>query len=422
MFLPQHVNHFSHLRPGAALFPCFMENSQNASGQDTETRFTIMQKIFRASVYYFIGLSIFFIVGFIIISVRVSIKNKVEIPSVTGKLYLDVHNNLTDLGLKIEIKNEHTTEYPYGFILFQSLSPGKIVKEGSRITLVVNQSQNIVKVPRLVEMKEDLVQNILNNIHIGSRNFRLIIGTVTRIPSDRAKGEILAQFPEAGTPVVPDSPVSLLVSLGAEEQKSAFKFPDMENIPIGLAKEMAFHLKIPITIKVKAVNDESKHARIIRSEIKNPPQKWIETATKTSWNVTTAFFPYEYKSEDGPFKHILVNPDDHNIEPGKYTLAVVREQKNPGGFQEDHKYMVLSYLEIGKDPFPSFIFEKEKLALWKGHYVPFEENSNALSLEEKKSSPEGEEKGKIVFDNAGKKTEKKINREPDYILSLDYKS
>lgn len=384
-----------------------------------------MQKLFRASVYYFIGLSIFFLTGFMIITVRVSMKTKVEIPPMVGKLYLDVHNQLTDLGLKIELKKEYSTEYPYGYILYQSISPGKIVKEGSRISILVNQSKTIVKVPKLIGMKEDLIKNILNNIHVGNRNFTLNTGTVTHIPSNIAKGEVIAQFPQPGTPVVPESSVSILVSSGRKELSRYIRFPKLDNVPVPIIKEMAYHLKMPVQIKIKETQKETVHARTISSELKNMPKVWKTLKKKPGiWNINAAFFPFNFRKENGPYKFVMIDPRENNIEPGVYTTGVIRKDRSKDITSSvSKKYSYLSYVKITDQPFPAFIFEDEKLAIWKGYFIPIDEdqkNPEKDKNEKDETKEKKEEKGKLVFDLKDKK--KNFNREPDLILDLKYRS
>ena len=72
-----------------------------------------------------------------------------------GKLYLEEHNRLQQLGIKIEIEN-HSLDYPYGFILGQSVPPGMMLAQGAGIKLTVNFSKTVVTVPQLVGFKLEL--------------------------------------------------------------------------------------------------------------------------------------------------------------------------------------------------------------------------------------------------------------------------
>lgn len=403
-----------------------MEEKMHAETQKRST----MQKLFRASVYYFIGLSIFFLTGFIIITVRVSMKTKIEVPPMVGKLYLDVHNQLTDLGLKIELKKEYSTEYPYGYILYQSISPGKIIKEGSRITILVNQSKTIIKVPKLTGMKEDLIKNILKNIHVGNRNFFLNLGVVTHIPSTIPKGEVIAQFPQPGTPVVPESNVSILVSSGKKSLSKYLRFPKIDNVPVPIVKEMAYHLKMPVLIDVIKTNQEENHGITVNSETKNLPKVWKDLKKNPGiWKIEGAFFPYEFRKNEGPFKFVMIDPKKNNIPSGVYTTGIIRKETTKDITSQSEKYIHLSYIKITDKPFPAYIFENEQLALWKGYFIPVQEEKELSKVEnkedkdkkkdEKEVSKNKQEKGKLVFDLKDKK--QNFNREPDIILNLEYR-
>ena len=73
----------------------------------------------RIGLFYFFGLSIFFISAFTIITLQVSVKDRVEVPMLVGKLYLEEHNRLQRLGIKIEIEKNHSLDYPYYMIIIK---------------------------------------------------------------------------------------------------------------------------------------------------------------------------------------------------------------------------------------------------------------------------------------------------------------
>ena len=63
----------------------------------------------------------------------------IVVPSVVNKSETDARNELTGLGLKVEITYEENTNKSDGLVISQSVNPNKTVKEGTTITLSVNK-------------------------------------------------------------------------------------------------------------------------------------------------------------------------------------------------------------------------------------------------------------------------------------------
>lgn len=63
----------------------------------------------------------------------------VTVPSVVNKSESDATNQLTALGLKVEVTYEENTNKSDGIVVSQSVTPNKTVKEGTAITISVNK-------------------------------------------------------------------------------------------------------------------------------------------------------------------------------------------------------------------------------------------------------------------------------------------
>ncbi len=167
----------------------------------------------RILIFYFVGLSIFFVSGFTIFKVLFADTERTVVPDVVGRLFLGEHNKLRE-DFKVDLKPAYLVQYPYGYILAQNLTPGKSVDKNTKLELLINFSDAIVQVPKLVGFSEDLVDGSISSLPVGGRIFSLRKGVITRVYSAQPKREVLAQFPPAGTPVIPNTPVSLLISDG----------------------------------------------------------------------------------------------------------------------------------------------------------------------------------------------------------------
>ncbi len=332
----------------------------------------------RIFFFYFIGLSIFFIVGFIIINLRISQKEKVKVPALIGGLYLDVHNQLLERGFKVKLDKAYSLEYPVGYILGQSLSPGEVVKSGQRIILLVNQSRSLVKTPGLVGSVESLVDHILSNIYIGNRVFKLTKGVITRIPANRSKGEILAQYPLPGTPVVPNFPISYLVSEGNENLNSLFVPPEIKGINIEIIKKMAYFFKTPLQIKKKNVVSPKKDAIVLNSRFKSTAKEitWESIAGRLTWEVSVGYFaPSNFAVSDEkelqrekkyPFQFVWLNADDIGISSGNFTMGIKTAKRHHT--VDEMQYEASAYITFEKDKkIPFFLVPGQDIFFWKDH-------------------------------------------------------
>ena len=340
-------------------------------------------------LFYFIGLSLFFITAFLIVTLRVSYKGEIQVPSLIGKTYLEEHNYLQKNGFEIILKSIHSTNYPYGYIISQSLSPGKIVKIGQKIILLVNQSKNIVKTPFLIGSLDSLAPKILSNAHSDKRRFKLIPGIVSYIPSDQPKGEILAQYPLAETPVPPEYPVSYLVSAGTLEETSDKKVTHLEQknnlnqkaeeaianasskgegLNIEIVKSMAYHLKVPLEIYETSVNDPEQDSFVIQSQLSSK----IKTNIKPIWEVKVGRYKNLHLQEEigYPFQFIWINTADLDIDQGIYTIAQEQGAKNTKLAQIKNNYAPsLFYLSLKKDQsLPFFKTFNDQFFIWDGYY------------------------------------------------------
>ena len=343
--------------------------------------------------FYFVGVSIFFIVAFVIVNLRISCKGEINVPSLVGKMYLDEHNRLEKAGFRVELEKIYSLEYPYGYILSQNLSAGDAVKFGQKLTLIVNQSKAVVETPKLVGSLASLAPKILGNIHSRGRRYKLNVGVVTHIPSKYPKDEILAQYPPPRTPVIPEYPVSFLVSYGnpktpqkvsdkndsaedtSKDTSSNTPLPapkEINQLNIEIVKKIAYHLKIPLEIETAPTSDPEENGFVLESE-RLVPNMLHNTNREKTWKITVA----KYKSKEAeaakdegfnyPFHFIWLNTDDLNIEEGSYVIGKFRSKTTSGPENG------ISYIAFKKNKKVPFFkgYKKEDLLIWKD-YLPMQ--------------------------------------------------
>ena len=340
-------------------------------------------------LFYFIGLSIFFTVAFVIVALRISFKQEIKVPALVGKMYLDEHNWLQESGFQVKLEKVHSVNYPYGYVISQSLSPKQVVKYGQKLVLLVNQSKNIVKTPRIVGSLEALVPKVLSNVHSGKRRFKLNIGVITKVPSHRPKGEVLAQFPLPGTPVRPEYPVSFLVSLGDKDRKHAylntndpFNLNRQEARNIEIVKSIAYHLKTPLDIEPVETQNIQEDGVVLESIFpKSWPKNWSHDKKKNDhsrenlvWKVKVGKYQdkgVQDQSNDEnefPFRFVWLTPDEIGVNEGFYTVSQINDlTKN--NVKKDIEHSQFSYLKFKKDrSLPVFKRFREKFFFWENHY------------------------------------------------------
>jgi len=396
---------------------------ENISKKNDIPQQSIFKGIVRVGVFYFVGLSLFFIAGFIIITLRVADKQKVKVPSLIGKLYLDVHNSLTSKGFKIILKKAHSTEYDYGYILSQSTSQGKIVSKGSKLELLVNQSKNLIEVPKLIGINEGIAMGMLKNIPIGSRMYKLTKGLITRIPSEIPKGEIIAQYPLESTKVRPETPVGLLISLGPRRLKTTMQLPKLKGNHIEILKKMAYLKKMPIHLTIKKVSKEKENGIVLLadvSSVKNKKIRWNKTENVTL-NLTIGRFNYEDDNKNYPNRLQWLDLKKHNLLQGEFTLVSTVKNKISSvkmvvGLEEAESENITSVFYL-KDTMmiPFFQSTKETITVWNG----YKENvlSDKILLKEEDNS-----KKKIfddVEDNDKKEKEIVVEEKPVKVFEVD---
>lgn len=94
-----------------------------------------------------------------------------------------------------------------GEIINQSPLPGTRMKEKSNVRVVVSSGRASYVVPSVVD---ETLENATNKI----RSSRLEVGNITEYPSDKPKGTVISQSPEANKGFDAPQKVDLLVSAG----------------------------------------------------------------------------------------------------------------------------------------------------------------------------------------------------------------
>ena len=135
----------------------------------------------------------------------------VAVPLVEGLPEQEALSELQGEGFRIaSIEREFSDEFESGIAIRTEPPGGNEIEEGSEVTLVVSQGQEVFGVPPLVGLTLDDARQLLEAQE-------LELGNVTEQPSDSfAEGLIIAQDPPPGTDAPEGTTVDVVVSSGRQ--------------------------------------------------------------------------------------------------------------------------------------------------------------------------------------------------------------
>lgn len=129
-----------------------------------------------------------------------------RVPDLTGLDEATAQRMISNAGLKLELEYAYSDETE-GYIFDQQPKANEEVSRDHTVTAVVSKGTGLLLVPRLTGMTQTDAENTL--LAQG-----LSLGYVEIVPSEKLRGVVLSQSPEAGTNAEPGAAVSLTVSGG----------------------------------------------------------------------------------------------------------------------------------------------------------------------------------------------------------------
>jgi eukaryotic-like serine/threonine-protein kinase len=151
------------------------------------------------------GISTYLTVHFLIRS-----EDTVIVPALTGKEVVYTLELLTDLGLNTKVKgSEFDVQIPKHHVISQDPEPGREIKKGRDVRIVISKGPRAVVLPNLLGMGLPQARLLLENNDLQPGRIS------SAFHPNHTKEEILSQYPAAGTVGVRGDPVDLLVSAGS---------------------------------------------------------------------------------------------------------------------------------------------------------------------------------------------------------------
>ncbi len=137
----------------------------------------------------------------------------VRVPDLTGQDIVSVIETVRQQGLELKVDSRapHAT-LPRDTVISQMPAPGSDVKKGRQVRVVVSQGPSELLTPKVVGEN-------FRRADILIRQGGYISGTLSRAPSDSVDRDIvIAQYPQAGSPIEKGGTIDLLVSAGKRQQ------------------------------------------------------------------------------------------------------------------------------------------------------------------------------------------------------------
>lgn len=149
----------------------------------------------------------------------------VEVPDLSGQGIPQARGTLTNKSLQLGTRNDSLSDtVPEGQIIEQRPEAGTEVKVGSLVSVTVSSGPPTVEVPNLVGKTRSQAKNTL-------RATDLELGTLDNAPSeDVPEGNVVEQYPAAGTRAKHGDSVRIRVGSGARTGDVANATPSTENL------------------------------------------------------------------------------------------------------------------------------------------------------------------------------------------------
>jgi beta-lactam-binding protein with PASTA domain len=167
----------------------------------------------RTSLVYLVSIAAGFAISYLIVAFFIFpsgvIPKDVKVPNVTGLMYDEAIQRLSQAGFKGEQGEQRfNNSAPKMTVLEQSPPPGAREGLGNPVTLVVSGGQRIISVPIVTGMTKIEAQAVLEKEGFD-------VGEANEAPSNAPRGTVIATRPAAGAQVSVPSTVSLVLSGGA---------------------------------------------------------------------------------------------------------------------------------------------------------------------------------------------------------------
>ena len=243
-------------------------------------------------LYFGLGLIFFFFSAFLVILIRTKSDTKIIMPDLVGQNYIDVHNELMRLRLKVRIESKRYNDKNDGEILYQSISPGNKLESGSKLYITVNNGVDRVIIPDFRGQQINSAKALLEKVLSGENYVKLDLGGITYIPISEGltADTVVDQIPQPGKSTTTREKIYLLVTeSGNKTDKNSSLNNTIEGNPFPFIASSLLKQKIPFRIK-EVIQTKDKRENGLITKIDKINDKI---------NLTVSLFPLEEKNYQG---------------------------------------------------------------------------------------------------------------------------
>jgi beta-lactam-binding protein with PASTA domain len=136
-------------------------------------------------------------------------QEEVRVPDLLGQDIVNVIETVTQQGLQLKVDRREThPTLPRDMVISQTPMPGGGIKKGRQVHVVISQGPSDMQTTKLVGENFRKADILLHQAGY-------LPGTVSRVYSDRVERDVvIAQDPEAGSPLERGGRINLLISAG----------------------------------------------------------------------------------------------------------------------------------------------------------------------------------------------------------------
>jgi len=282
----------------------------------------MLTKLIKTLIKYSLIITIFILTGLAsgLIVMNIIIKSgNVTVPDITKKpldqaLIILGQNNL----YPIVQGTKYDNEIPFYHIISQKPKPGKTIKKGRTVKILISKGPRILLIP-------DLTGQSLREVELNLAEKQLRIGDILKVHSNNyPAGICIAQDPKPDEKGSPGDPVNILISLGKSEPD--FLMPNLISLKEGKAFEILNEFKANIG-KIKKISSATETPDIVIDQEPKPGYPLLHNQT-----VNLTINKISFKAQTPHLK--TFRSFTYRVPPGNENKGVKILVKNAKGNKE----------------------------------------------------------------------------------------
>ena len=248
---------------------------------------------------------------------------KNTVPYVEGLELVKVKSQLQELGLLVEVVEEHSDTVEAGYIISQDLEPGTVIEEETKITLKVSAGLEKVTVPDVANKSANEASTLL-------QQSGFIVVQSTEYSETVEKGKVTRTNPQAGSEAVKGETITMFVSDGPED--TTVEVPNLSGCTIAQAQKKLAAVGLELADDVGYVYDDVIAKDKVVSQSHTAGTK-VDKGTKVAVTLSLGKEPvYRYIADIS----IQDNPFTSEAETGTIKVILKQDGKTKTIYEESH--------------------------------------------------------------------------------------